>query len=535
MASGVLLLRAGNETAPPIASAASSSWRDRSIWIALAFVPASLLLGVTTYISTDIASAPLFWVVPLALYLLSFIIAFAQSSWLKPGWTLKAQAIAILAVTTLLTLVLVCGVGGSVPLVTGTHLTMFFATAVVCHSELAKRRPGVENLTVFYFCLSIGGAAGGIFNALIAPLIFTSDYEYYLALVAACALRSIAAREQKKPQALDCVYPLVLALAVLAVAWYTHVVGPVGLIGRLALLLTCAMVLYSFVERPLRFALGVAAVLGCALAVQSTAGVLHNERSFFGIYKIRLTDGGRRTTLIHGTTMHGTEYTDPILQREPLAYYARSGPAGQMFALAPPLPNVAVIGLGTGALACYRRPGESWTFFEIDSAVERIARDERYFHYLSACKAGTRVVLGDGRLLLNAARDRSFNLIVVDAFSSDSIPMHLLTRQALTLYLRKLKPHGIVLFNVSNEYLRVAHVLETLIENAHAAGRHELFFPTAQEAARGATASEWVIIAAKDRDLNFLAPERRWQPIEPQRDGKPWSDDFSNILEAIRW
>jgi spermidine synthase len=233
--------------------------------------------------------------------------------------------------------------------------------------------------------------------------------------------------------------------------------------------------------------------------------------------------------------MHGTEFTDPKLRREPLSYYARSGPVGQMFALAPPLPSVAVIGLGTGALACYRRPGESWTFFEIDSAVERIARDERYFHYLSACKAGMKVVLGDGRLLLNAAQDRSFNLIVVDAFSSDSIPMHLLTRQALALYLRKLKSRGIVLFNVSNEYLRVAHVLETLIESAHAAGRHELFFPTVEEVARGASASEWVIIAAKEEDLNFLAPERRWQPIEPQRRGEPWSDDFSNILEAIRW
>jgi spermidine synthase len=285
----------------------------------------------------------------------------------------------------------------------------------------------------------------------------------------------------------------------------------------------------------LRFALGVAAILGSALAVQGTASVLHSERSFFGIYKIKLTDGGRKTALIHGTTMHGTEFVDPALQREPLAYYARSGPAGQMFALANKLPSVAAIGLGTGALACYRRPGESWTFFEIDGAVERIARDERYFHYLAKCDAGTKVVLGDGRLLLGATRDRSFDLIVIDAFSSDSIPMHLLTREALALYLRKLKPHGIVLFNVSNEYLNIAPVLTALIHDAHAAGRHELFFPTPRQVAKGATGSEWVIIAAKDRDLDFLAPEKRWQRIAQSHAGAPWTDDFSNILGAIRW
>jgi spermidine synthase len=383
--------------------------------------------------------------------------------------------------------------------------------------------------------MSIGGALGGIFNALIAPVIFSSDYEYYLALLAACALRGFVERGQKNLLARDLLYPLLLGAGILAVAWYTLEVGPPGLVVRLALLISCAIALYSFVERPLRFALGVAAILGSALAVQGTASVLHSERSFFGIYKIKLTDGGRKTALIHGTTMHGTEFVDPALQREPLAYYAGSGPAGQMFALAPKFLRVAAIGLGTGALACYRRPGESWTFFEIDGAVERIARDERYFHYLAKCDAGTKVVLGDGRLLLGATRDRSFDLIVVDAFSSDSIPMHLLTREALALYLRKLKPHGIVLFNVSNEYLNIAPVLTTLIHDAHAAGRHELFFPTRRQVAKGATGSEWMIIAAKDRDLNFLTPEKRWQPIGPQRGAKPWSDDFSNILSAIRW
>jgi spermidine synthase len=539
IAAGVLLLGADKEAEASAAGAATivpaSPWRDRLIWIALAFVPSSLLLGLTTYITTDIASAPLFWVIPLALYLLSFIIAFARSSWLKPEWMLKAQAMGIVAVCILQTLVLVFGLGGSVPLAAGVHLAAFFATAVVCHSELARRRPAAENLTIFYFCMSIGGAAGGIFNALIAPVIFSSDYEYYLALAAACALRGFAERKRKILQAGDLVYPLLLGLTTVAVAYFTLEAGPPALIARMALLLAVATVLYSFVERPVRFALGIAALFAGGLAVQGMANVLHTERNFFGIDKIKLTDDGHKTALIHGTTMHGTEFVDPALQREPLAYYARSGPVGQMFALAPTLPSVAAVGLGTGALACYRRPGESWTFLEIDNAVERIARDGHYFHYLSECKAGTKVVIGDGRLLLNAERDHSYDLIIVDAFSSDSIPMHLLTREALALYLRKLKPHGIVLFNVSNEYLSIEPVLATLIQDAHAAGRHELFFPTAKQVADGATASEWMIIAAKEADLKFLSPERRWHPLEPQRSDKPWSDDFSNILGAVRW
>jgi hypothetical protein len=538
IAVGLLFLRADNPPDTPVLARTairSSSWRERLIWIALAFVPSSLLLGVTTYITTDIASAPLFWVVPLALYLLSFVIAFARTSRLKPEWTLKAQAVAVLAVIVMLTLALVFGLGGSAPLVAGLHLLMFFLTAVVCHSELARRRPSADNLTIFYFCMSIGGALGGVFNALIAPVIFSSDYEYYLALVAACALRGFAERERKNFQARDLLYPLLLGGGVLAVAWYTLLAGPPGLVLRLVLLVGCAIALYSFVERPLRFTLGVAAILSSALAVQATASVLHSERSFFGIYKVKLTDGGHKTALVHGTTMHGTEFVDPILQREPLAYYARSGPAGQVFSRLPKLSNIAVIGLGTGALACYRKPGESWTFFEIDGAVERIARDSRYFHYLTKCETGTKVVLGDGRLLLSATHDRSFDLIVIDAFSSDSIPMHLLTREALALYLRKLKPHGIVLFNVSNEYLNIAPVLTTLIHDAHAAGRHELFFPTRQQMVQGATGSEWMVIADKDRDLAFLAPEKRWQPIGTERGGQPWTDDFSNILGAVRW
>jgi protein-L-isoaspartate O-methyltransferase len=233
--------------------------------------------------------------------------------------------------------------------------------------------------------------------------------------------------------------------------------------------------------------------------------------------------------------MHGNEFTDAARRKEPLAYYARPGPVGQMRALAGIRQNVAVIGLGTGALACYHRPGEAWTFFEIDGAVERIARDTRYFHYLEDCGGGTRIVLGDGRLSLKAEPDRQYNLIIIDAFSSDSVPMHLLTREAMSLYLRKLKPHGIILFHVSNEYLNLAPVVTAVIGSVGAAGRHQLFYPSPAQSARGASGSEWMLIADNDAELDFLAPEKRWQALGPAAGGEPWTDDFSNIFRAIRW
>ncbi|HEX4271406.1 MAG TPA: hypothetical protein VHZ32_08465, partial [Rhizomicrobium sp.] len=380
MVAGALVLGADKNAvaAPPAKAPAAAGWRERLIWIALAFVPSSLLLGVTTYITTDIASAPLLWVVPLALYLLSFIIAFARRSPLPLQWTLKAQIAGLLAVTILVMLGLVFDRGASAPLVACVHLLTFFVTAVICHTELARRRPAAEGLTAFYFCMSIGGAAGGIFNALVAPVIFPDDYEYYLALVAACALRSVMAGAPRGLSARDALYPLALALVVAAVAYHSIDARPMGLTGRLVFLVPCALALYSFAERPFRLALGVAAVLGSVLLVRGSVHVLDTERSFFGINKVRLIEDGRKIALIHGTTMHGTEFTDPRLRREPLAYYARSGPVGQMLALAGPRRQVAAIGLGTGALACYQKPDENWTFFEIDAAVEKIARDTRY-------------------------------------------------------------------------------------------------------------------------------------------------------------
>jgi spermidine synthase len=511
------------------------AWRQAAIWVALAFVPSSLLLGVTSHITTDVASAPLLWVVPLALYLLSFIIAFSRRRLLKPEWTLKAQAIGMLAVSVLAMLNLIFSLSGSIAFVGLLHLSTFFFTALVCHTELAERRPGVDGVTAFYFCMSIGGAAGGIFNALVAPLIFSSAYEYYLMLVAACALRYFTSRRASPFVPRDVAFPALLAVAIAAVSYYSVDDNPPSLLIRALVLIPCGLALYSFSERPLRFALGVAAVLGSAVIVQGSVNVLHQERSFFGVNKIKIVDQGSKMAFIHGTTMHGTEFVDPSLRREPLAYYSRRGPVGQIFASRDAPHAVAVIGLGAGALACYRRPGESWTFYEIDGAVERIARDTRYFHYLEDCGGDTKIILGDGRLSLKQASDHLYDMIVIDAFSSDAVPVHLLTTEALSLYLQKLSDHGTIMFNVSNLHLRLAPVVAAVAQGVKVVGRRQLYMPSPEDVARGASGSEWVVVARRQQDLAFLDEDIRWHALVSAPGAKPWSDDFSNIVSAINW
>ncbi|HKW52123.1 MAG TPA: fused MFS/spermidine synthase [Stellaceae bacterium] len=521
-----------DRAAPPQMTVA---WQQRMVWVALAFVPSSLLLGVTSHITTDVASAPLLWVVPLALYLLSFVIAFSRRPLLKPEWTLKAQVIGLLTVAVLAMLNLMFSLSGSVALVGMIHLSTFFLTALVCHTELARRRPGVDGITTFYFCMSIGGAAGGIFNALIAPVIFSSAYEYYLMLVAACALRRFATRTAAPFVARDFIFPALLAAAIIAVSFYSVDNAPPSLLSRALVLIPCGLALYSFSERPFRFALGVAGVLGSVVFVQGSVGVLHQERSFFGVNRVKIVDHGTKMALIHGTTMHGTEFVDSPMRREPLAYYSRLGPVGQVFAARQAPHAVAVIGLGAGALACYRRPGESWTFYEIDGVVEHIARDTRYFHYLEDCGDDTRIVLGDGRLSLKQASDHVYDMIIVDAFSSDAVPIHLLTTEALSLYLQKLTDHGVILFNVSNLHLRLAPAVAALAEGVGVAGRHQLFLPSVDDIAHGASGSDWIVIARHQQDLAFLDEDTRWEALAAAPGAKPWSDDFSNIVSAIKW
>jgi hypothetical protein len=532
-ACGLGMRRGTVASTTPSATGVAPTWRQRLHWIALAGVPSSLLLGVTTHISTDVAAAPLLWVIPLALYLLSFVLVFARRPPLRHDWMVKLQPFVLLP--------LLVSIWSNIPgwAAFPVHLAAFFVTIMVCHGELSRRRPAAHHLTDFYLCMSVGGLLGGAFNALIAPVIFSTVVEYPLALALACLLRphlDKGARFGWQDLALPA-----LILATIPLRSVAHRLGldpPAGQ-AMMFYLPPILGVTFALLRRPFGFALAVGATFIATVGLVDRMDVLTHERSFFGVYRVTVDESGRFNLLIHGTTMHGVESRDRGWRDEPQTYYLRQGPLGQVFAAfesAGRAGRVAVIGLGAGTTAAYRHPGQDWTFYEIDPVVEQIARDDRYFSYLSDRAAETPVVLGDARLALAHAPERAYDLMILDAFSSDAIPLHLMTREALRLYLDKLAPGGLIAFHISNRMLDLAPVLGNLVADAGAAALIERFRPTAAaEPNLYIMPSDWVVIARAPSDLALLAGDPRWVRLGPSPDHGVWTDDFSNILEVFRW
>ncbi len=508
---------------------------QRLRWVMLAFAPSSLLLGVTTYLSTDVASVPLLWVVPLAIYLLTFVLVFARRPPL-PHWLMVR-----LAPFSIIPIALLFGVGGKTrgwfdfPL----HLQAFFVLAMVCHGELVRYRPGTAHLTEFYLWMSVGGVLGGLFNALVAPLVFKSVIEYPLVIVLACLLRPSPPEAVAKPydRWLDFLLPPVLAV-LLAGAFRMMGTG----FPKLQLLVICCLgglVCFSFRNRPWRFGLGVAALILGGFFLQVADVPLCRERNFFGVIQVRQDSDGGYRSLVHGTTEHGAQSLEPSRRREPLTYYTTSGPLGQVFeAFAGQEKGwrIAAVGLGTGTIACYGKPGQLLTFFEIDPAIERIAKDPRYFTYLQDCRARYQVVLGDARLSLEKVPDGAFDLIVLDAFSSDAIPIHLVTREALSLYVSKLKEKGIILFHLSNQYLDLKPVVANLARDAGLTCliEDDRYKTEADQQARHYR-STWAAMARRPADLGELAEDPRWEHSPGDPRGVLWTDSFSNIVRAVKW
>ena len=499
-------------------------WSQRLRWVAFAFVPSALLLAVTAHITTDLASAPLFWVIPLALYLLTFIFAFASRPPLPHALMLRLQPLLLIP------LVVVSAMLHSIWLLM-LHLAFFFVTAMVCHGELARQRPPAANLTEFYLYVSLGGVLGGIFNALIAPMIFPDIWEYPLLLALSCLARPTPADGGTNARWADFYLPVGLLAGFSALMYGGKLPG-----WTLVLALAAgAILLLRFSERRVRFALGVAA---CLLVEQLVASgsTLATARSFFGVNRVRLVEDGTLRIFQHGTTVHGVESTTPGEETIPLGYYNRSGPFGRFFtALAGrDLRQVGIIGLGTGGLACYAKPGQTWTFHEIDPMVERIARDPRYFHFLERCGNDPRVVLGDARLTLHDVPDGHYDVLVIDAFSSDAIPLHLLTREALALYRSKLTPNGVLLFHISNRYLNLAPVLAALAEDAGMPARHliDIAPPPASDARLSA---EVVALGQPGGSLDFLLASAGWQPMTASPSVALWTDARSDIISRIKW
>jgi len=424
------------------------------------------------------------------------------------------------------------------------HLLTFAAIALVCHRQLAVDRPPVDQLTQFYLWMSLGGMLGGIFTALVAPLIFRSVLEYPLGLVLACFLRPALLRNADSAGKEQSVRFSVLRPA-LIVGVLTMVVrsgvqrfdAPIGIV--LSGVAVPAMWAFRYSRRPIVFACCMGAMLVAGESFTRGYGrVIESTRTFFGIYRVTTDGTGRFHVLFHGTTVHGMQATDPAHHGDPLTYYHKSGPFGQAFAALPIATSareIAAVGLGVGTLATYARPGQHWTFYEIDPAVERIARTRAYFTYLDDCGARCQVVLGDGRLSLRQAPPRKYGLIVLDAFSSDAIPVHLLTSEALAMYLTRLSPGGAIAFHISNRHLSLGPIVQRLAI-AHGLVAVEQLQPVSQsDADAGKSPSDWVVMARTEADLGSLASDRRWHKPSASSDTPFWTDDFSNIVSVMRF
>ncbi|HVX99493.1 MAG TPA: fused MFS/spermidine synthase [Pseudorhodoplanes sp.] len=519
---------------------AAPAWSDRAKWVVLSFVPSALLLAVTAHISTDIASAPFLWVIPLALYLLTFVLTFRTTGADLHAWMVRLQPIVLLPLAIGL-------MGGSraywlvaILLSLGT----FVISTMICHRELYLRRPAAGHLTEFYMWIAVGGVVGGIFSGLAAPFVFPDLWEYPILIVLALLCRPRVFDGGTKDWLRNGVMFAALCVAALIpYAFGLSLPAESERFWMIALVILAAVGMLQ-AERPPRL-VGIT-VLILVLTAAYRPGLVQTEtaRSFFGVHKVVESADGRFRMLYHGTTLHGAQRLRddagmPVRGRpEPLTYYYDQGLFAEVLhgvrAAHGPLNRVAVVGLGSGSLACYSQPGEQWTYFEIDPVVVQIARDPSKFRFLSDCAPQAEIVLGDARLTIGDARDR-FDLIILDAFSSDVVPVHLLTREALAVYLEKLAPGGVMAFHISNRYLELASVVREV------AALHGLSVFLNQDTK--ATANEFLekmhtnsliaVLARRESDVSVLTSRNGWRKLVADGSVRPWTDDYSDILSAI--
>jgi hypothetical protein len=545
---GVFMVRSKN--AAPSGAAVGSvglaapSLRDGLIWAALAAVPAGLMIAVTSHISTDIGAAPLLWVIPLALYLLSFVLVF-QSRPLVPQWVfINSQPVLI----ALLIATFAIDHGLNILIIFAIHIAAFFTTAMVCHGELARRRPPARYLTAFYLWMAVGGVVGGVFAGLIAPRAFNWIAEYPLLLLAAVLCRpGFVLPEGKTAQHFWIAALVVLVLFLIPKFLFGYEFKHVSYGGVVIVLLAAALV---FSQDPLRFA-AVIALTFMFIRVYDTESAGRTQlRSFFGVHKILDMPGGEYRVLMHGTTIHGAQRIrdaegKPLPGRpDPITYYTTYSPMAQAIKAVrdrkgAPI-RVAAVGLGTGTLSCLTEPEDALDFYEIDRSIVRISREENYFTFVANCAPNSSVILGDARLTLANAPDGRYDIIVVDAFSSDAIPIHLLTREAMAIYLKKLATGGLVVMHVSNRHLELTSVVAGV---AAANGAVTRAYYSSDEDDEGLKqeysdssyqfSSVVSVVARTDADFGDLATRKSWSATEPDENQWVWTDDYSNIIGAL--
>lgn len=498
------------EAAPPSpAEPLAGRWTQRGRWLLLSLVPSSLLIGVTQHLATDVASVPLLWVLPLGLYLLTFVVAFTGIGPICG----KISAVLFVPLAAASGLVSQKTEGLDIQWMILLNLAALFAGALTCHAGLAATRPSTARLTEYYLLLALGGVLGGILNALVAPVVFSAVWEYPLAMLAVVTLALWPDWIQARLWARA--IPLVLLVGT-------------GLYGQRS---------------------------------KAEEGVeLYRERTFFGVHIVKAELDGKLHVLKHGTTRHGAQMAVDGKRQMPTTYYHPSGPIGSIMRIGrdqayfnqvrdsliargepaprqPDLRHVALVGMGIGTMAAYSRPGDEYTFFEIDPAVVRIAQNRELFTHIPDAQGKIDIVLGDGRLKIAEQPDGHFGLIVLDAFSSDAIPAHLLTKEAFEIYAKKLAPGGIIAIHISNRHLDLRPVL------ARAAEQQQMFaivwldtIVTEKQASAVKTISVWVAMARSEEDFRALDQPGTWVPLgTPPPSFKGWTDDYSNLLDVLIW
>ena len=516
--------RRGIDFAPSATASPPVTWRERSVWIALSAAASSLLLGVTAHITQDVASAPFVWVVPLALYLLSFVIAFQRRPAIPAGWALILQAAFVPFAAALYSLL-------QAPWLEqlAVNLGAFFFSALVCHQALSARRPDPARLTDFYLSISLGGVLGGAFNAFLAPLIFNAVWEYPIVLGLACLARPWG-RGGLDHWRVGLIATVGLCVAALL---SPRVVSFILVAMLLTVAGSCAFLLRS------RGAIYAAAVLALGVASydQLFKGQRETHRSFFGVVQLVRAPApvfGAVKLMVHGSTLHGAQAERASQRCTATTYYGPGTPIGQVFAaekaMRPGL-NIGTVGLGSGTVAVFTRPTDRLRFFEIDPLVIRLALDPGKLTFVRGCAKGqVSMTLGDARLALNKLPDHSFDLLLVDAFSSDSVPTHLLTVEAIRTYLRVIKPDGVVVLHLSNRNLELEGPAAASVREAGGVALAQNYISPAPSPY--VETSEQAIIAGWDQTA--LQPFRktgRWQPVPGH--ARAWTDDYVNVFGAL--
>ena len=542
---GVLLLRAPPyqtvESTTGGAAAPAVNWASRGRWVFLAAVPSGLLIAVTAHISTDVAAAPLLWVLPLSVYLLTWVLVFQARPLLPHRLMLLLQPLAIVSVIMLLA----GGTERNLFVLLGGHLFCFFVIAMACHGELARTRPPAQHLTGFYVALSLGGMVGGLFAGLIAPFSFSwiAEYPILVALAALCR----PGNQAPAPRWGRWYWGALTLLAVMLIApsylsaeaaqYLDHFRMPIIIAVAIAAMIAAIILKVG----RWKFAATIGLALLLIRILPGDRGHVETVRSFFGVHKIVATTDGRYHLLMHGTTVHGAEKVlnddgTPVTGRpEAISYYYKESGMGRAIAAVRarkggPL-RAAVIGLGSAALTCASQPGENWKFFEIDQAIVDIARDPKRFSFIQKCHPDLQPVMGDARLTFAKEPDGVYDLIVVDAYSSDAIPVHLATREAMTIYKSKLAPHGAIVVHVSNRHLELASVIVG-IANANNL-KSWVYLDNPHRDTEYILANNVVISAGDESDVGDIAHSDAWKAASPDKLQRVWTDDYSNILGAV--